>query len=143
MEPRTERVYIRMTPKEKRRLMKRAKRYSMTASNFARTLLVHSDDGFIRIVDVEPLRRTLSELTKQGTNLNQLMKFLNTNGVGSYDADRAQEALRRETKAFAQVANALIALREEMGRHGVVLIDDNNDAEALLHSQTNPSSPVE
>ena len=61
MESRTERVYIRMTPKEKRRLMKRAKRYGMTASDFARTLLIHSDDGFIRIVKIEPLRQALRE----------------------------------------------------------------------------------
>lgn len=140
METRTERVYVRMTPKEKRRLMKRAERYGMTASDFARTLLVHSDDGFIRIVDVEPLRKTLTELVKQGTNLNQLMKFLNTNGAGSYDSDRARQTLRKETKAFEQVANALIALREEMNKHGVILIVGNNDTEALSRSQINPSS---
>ena len=126
MESKTERVYIRMTPKEKQRLMKRAERYNMTASEFARALLVHSEDGFIHIVDVEPLRQTLRELVKHGTNLNQLMKFLNMNGASSYDSDRAQQTLRKETETFDQVANALIILREEMTKHGVVLSDGND-----------------
>jgi hypothetical protein len=75
MESKTERVFIRMTPREKQRLKKRAERYYMTTSEFARTLLVHSEDGFVRIVDVEPLKQAVHELAKQGTNLNQLMKF--------------------------------------------------------------------
>ena len=79
-----------MAPREKQRLMKQAGRCNMTASDFARTLLVHSDDGFIRIADVEPLRQTLRELARQGTNLDQLIKFLNTNGAHSYDSHSAR-----------------------------------------------------
>lgn len=124
MESRTERVYIRMTPKEKRRLMKRAKRYGMTASDFARTLLIHSDDGFIRIVKIEPLRQALRELVRQGTNLNQFMKYLNTNGADPYDSDMAQQVLRKETETFEQVANAIIMLRMEISEHGIILQDD-------------------
>lgn len=98
----------------------------MTASDFARVLLVHSDDSFIRIVDVEPLKQTLHNLLKQGTNLNQLMKNLNTNEVSSYTSDKAQQTLGGEAETFEQVANAIIALREEMAEHGVALSDGDD-----------------
>ena len=127
MESKTERVFIRMTPREKRRLKRRAERYHMTASEFARALLVHSEDGFVRIVDVEPLRQALHELAKQGTNLNQLIKFLNTNGADSYDSYRTRRALTKEIETFEQVANALAALRKEMSKHGVILSEDEDD----------------
>ena len=80
MESKAERVYIRMASKEKRRLIKRAECYNMTASDFVRTFLVHFEDGFIDIVDIEAIRRALRKLVGQGMSLNQLMKFLNTNG---------------------------------------------------------------
>lgn len=82
------------------RLMNRAEHYNMTASDFARTLFIHSDDGFIRIVDVEPVRQTFRELGRQGTNLNQLIKYLNTNGTSSFDSDRTKQTLRKETETF-------------------------------------------
>lgn len=62
MESKAERVFIRMAPKEKRRLIKRAECYNMTASDFVRTLLVHFEDGFIDIVDIEAIRWTLRKL---------------------------------------------------------------------------------
>lgn len=48
--------------------MNRAEHYNMTTSDFAHTLLVHSDDGFIRIADVESVRQILRKLVRQGTN---------------------------------------------------------------------------
>lgn len=128
MEPKTERFYIRMSRTEKQRLMKRAEHYHMTASDFARTLLLQSDDGFIRIVDITPFKNALYELSKQGTNLNQLMKFLNTHGAGSYDSYKTRQTLRKEAETFEQIANALIALRKEMAKHGVVLSDGDDSS---------------
>ncbi len=126
MEPKTERFYIRVSRTEKQRLMKRAEHYHMTASDFARTLLLQSDDGFIRIVEIAPFKNALYELTKQGTNLIQLMKFLNTHGAGSYDSHKTRQTLRKEVETFEQIANALIALRKEMAKHGVVLSDGDD-----------------
>ncbi len=127
MEPKSERIYIRVTATEKRLLKKRAEYYHMTASDFARTLLIHSEDGLVRIVNVEPFRQVLHELTKQGTNLNQLIKFLNTYGAHSYDSVITRSVLRKETEAFEQVANAVIALRKEMAEHGVVLSKEEDE----------------
>ena len=35
--------------------------------------------------DTEPLKKAAHELAKQGTNLNQFMKFLNTYGVNVFE----------------------------------------------------------
>ena len=79
------------------------------------------------IVDITPFKNALHELTKQGTNLNQLMKFLNTHGAGSYDSYKTRQTLRKEAETFEQIANALIALRKEMTKHGIVLSDGVDD----------------
>ena len=69
----------------------------------------------------------MHELAKQGANLNQLMKFLNTNGADSYDSYRTRRALTKEIETFEKVANALAALRKEMAKHGVILSEGEDD----------------
>lgn len=44
---------------------------------YARAVLT-SDDVSIKVIDTQPLKKAAHELAKQGTNLNQFMKFLNT-----------------------------------------------------------------
>ena len=69
---------IRVSEKEKTILLSKARKAGVSVSEFIRATSIHSDDSQIRIIDVKPLRDFLFELTKQGTNLNQFMKFLNT-----------------------------------------------------------------
>ncbi len=116
-------VLIRLSEREKRTLKRKAANYGMTVSEYARTLLIHSDDVTIKVIDTEPLKKTAHELAKQGTNLNQFMKFLNTYGIKVFDAGEAQRVLARE---------ALAALRREADRNNIqIRIDDfdNPDAE--------------
>mgnify|MGYP004609340403 CR=1 FL=1 len=62
------------------------------------------------------------------------MKYLNTNGASSYDSDRTRQVLKIATKMFEQVASVLIALREEMAKHGVALSDGDNGMKAQPYS---------
>ena len=64
-------VLIRLSEREKRTLKRKAANYGMTVSDYARTLLINSDDATIKVIDTEPLKKTAHELAKQGTNLNQ------------------------------------------------------------------------
>ena len=82
-------VLIRLSEREKRTLKRKAANYGMTVSEYARTLLIHSDDVTIKVIDTEPLKKTAHELAKQGTNLNQFMKFLNTYGIKVFDVGEA------------------------------------------------------
>ena len=69
-------VLIRLSEREKRTLKRKAANYGMTVSDYARTLLINSDDATIKVIDTEPLKKAAHGLAKQGTNLNQFMKFL-------------------------------------------------------------------
>lgn len=83
-----------MTEHEKEALKRKAAKNGMTVSEYARTLLANSDDATIRVIDTEPLRKAAHELAKQGTNLNQFMKFLNTYG-GRYSMREKHSASSR------------------------------------------------
>ena len=119
------------TEKERESIHRNAKRAGMKMGVYARAVLT-SDDVSIKVIDTEPLKKAAHELAKQGTNLNQFMKFLNTYGVKVFDAGEAQRVLAREVETFMEVAEALAALRREADRNNIqIRIDDfdNPDAE--------------
>lgn len=121
-------VLIRLSEREKRTLKRKAANYGMTVSEYARTLLIHSDDVTIKVIDTEPLKKTAHELAKQGTNLNQFMKFLNTYGVKMFDPEEAKRVLEKEVSTFSEIMEALAALRREADRNNVYLqIEDFNN----------------
>lgn len=115
------RVEVRMTEHEKEALKRKAAKNGMTVSEYARTLLANSDDATIRVIDTEPLRKAAHELAKQGTNLNQFMRFLNTYGSNALDHEEAKAVLGKEVAAFSEIMEALAALRREADRNNVHL----------------------
>ena len=108
------------TEKERESIRRNAKRAGMKMGEYARAVLT-SDDVSIKVIDTEPLRKAAHELAKQGTNLNQFMKFLNTYGIKVFDAGEAQRVLAREVETFMEVAEALAALRREADRNNIHL----------------------
>lgn len=128
MQKKEARVEVRMTDREKKTLKRKAAKYEMAVSEYARTLLIHSDDVTIKVIDTEPLKKAAHELAKQGTNLNQFMKFLNTYGVKVFDPDEAKRVLEKEVSTFSEIMEALAALRREADRNNVHLqIEDFNN----------------
>ena len=87
---------------------------------YARAVLT-SDDVSIKVIDTEPLKKAAHELAKQGTNLNQFMKFLNTYGVKVYDPGEAKRVLEKEVSSFSEIMEALAALRREANRNNIHL----------------------
>ena len=114
-------VLIRLSEREKRTLKRKAANYGMTVSDYARTLLINSDDATIKVIDTEPLKKAAHELAKQGTNLNQFMKFLNTYGANVFDPEEAKRVLEKEVSSFSEIMEALAALRREANRNNIHL----------------------
>ena len=108
------------TEKERESIRRNAKRAGMKMGVYARAVLT-SDDVSIKVIDTEPLKKAAHELAKQGTNLNQFMKFLNTYGIKVFDVGEAQRVLAREVETFMEVAEALAALRREADRNNIHL----------------------
>lgn len=118
------------TEKERESIRRNAKRAGMKMGEYARAVLT-SDDVSIKVIDTEPLKKAAHELAKQGTNLNQFMKFLNTYGIKVFDAGEAQRVLAREVETFMEVAEALAALRREADRNNIqIRIDDFDNPES-------------
>ena len=114
-------VLIRLSEREKRTLKRKAANYGMTVSDYARPRLINSDDATIKVIDTEPLKKAAHELAKQGTNLNQFMKFLNTYGVNVFDPEEAKLVLQKEVSSFSKLMEALAALRREADRNNIHL----------------------
>lgn len=114
-------VLIRLSEREKRTLKRKAANYGMTVSDYARTRLINSDDATIKVIDTQPLKKAAHELAKQGTNLNQFMKFLNTYGVKVFDPEEAKRVLEKEVSSFSEIMEALAALRREADRNNIHL----------------------
>lgn len=87
---------------------------------YARAVLT-SDDVSIKVIDTQPLKKAAHELAKQGTNLNQFMKFLNTYGVKVFDPGEAKRVLEKEVSSFSEIMEALAALRREANRNNIHL----------------------
>ena len=93
---------------------------------YARAVLT-SDDVSIKVIDTEPLKKAAHELAKQGTNLNQFMKFLNTYGVKVFDPGEAKRVLEKEVSSFSEIMEALAALRREANRNNIHLQIEDYD----------------
>lgn len=110
-------ILIRVTDKEREIIKRKAAKLGMTVSEYVRTALIHTDNLNITMIDVRPIEKIATELHKQGVNLNQLMKFLNTYGVDVYNADETFRVLTREGDMFLKVSDVLGQLCEEAARH--------------------------
>ena len=112
---------VRVTDKEREIIKRKAAKLGMTVSEYVRTALIHSDNLNVTMIDVEPVEKIATELHKQGVNLNQLMKFLNTYGVDAYNAEETFRVLTREGDMFLKVSDVLGQLCEEATRHKVYI----------------------
>ena len=123
LDNKTAEVHFRVTPRERDLLRKKAKRAHMSVSDYVRKMLIHGDCN-VTVISTDALDAIDLELTRRGTNLNQMMKFLNTYGERAYDADEVARVLDHEYEVHEQVRSALISLGHEAEAHHVV-IDTN------------------
>lgn len=114
-------ILIRVTGKEREIIKRKAAKLGMTVSEYVRTALIHSDNLNVTMIDVGPIEEIATELHKQGVNLNQLMKFLNTYGADAYNAEETFRILTREGDMFLKVSDVLGQLCEEATRHKVYI----------------------
>lgn len=119
------RIELRLSKHEKNLLLRKAQKSGMTVSDYVRQSLIHSRDGTINVIDTTPLRNAVFELTKQGVNLNQFMKFLNTYGVKAFNAERAIQVLSRECALLLAVEDALSALLREAEKGNVFIMKED------------------
>lgn len=114
-------IKVYVTERERDMLKRKSRKAGLTVSEYVRQTLIHSDGSKITLIDIEPLERALFEMHKQGVNLNELMKYLNTYKEDAREAG-AVDRLREElSAAYMNIMGAIIALREEASKHKVII----------------------
>lgn len=122
---RNRQIKLYLTERERNTLKRKAKKMGMTVSAYIRFAALESDNLQITVINTTPLEKLGYELTKQGVNLNQLMKFLNTYGADAYNEEEAKRMLSLEGEAFLKVLAALADLKGEAARHNVHILKMN------------------
>ena len=118
-EHRTVQKHFNVTPYEDTFIRTGARKAGMTQSRFMVDRILHTPMYYIG--DPDFFQKYFYELNKQGVNLNQLMKFLNTYGVDVYNAEETFRVLTREGDMFLKVSDVLGQLCEEATRHKVYI----------------------
>lgn len=127
-ENKTVRLELRLTPAEKKSFEKVAERQQMTLSAFMRFAARNVAAKEIVEIDMAPLRVAMYELRKQGTNLNQLMFFLNTHReqCSETDLENVNKVLSEQWNALRKLLNAFDTVKKKAG---VVLINEDINAQ--------------
>ena len=131
MDSRTKRFELRLNAHEKEVLKERAEKAGVSVSDLVRLALVYSDHLTIRTIDISTLRDLCYELTKQGTNLNQFMKFLNTYGGDAYNKSAAKQLIERNGDLLFRIGDAMTAFEHEAERSGILIIHPEEDEDDL------------
>lgn len=122
-------ILIRLTEAERSTLKQKASKADLSVSEYVRLALIYSKDATIRVIDTSPLRDALWELKKQGVNLNQLMKSLNTYGPGGFDSKEVKRILEMEAAVFWGVLESLASLREAAENEGINITYSEGEAQ--------------
>lgn len=131
MDSRTKRFELRLNEHEKEVLKERAAKAGVSVSDLVRLALVYSDRLMVRTIDISPLRNLYFELTKQGTNLNQYMRFLNTYGGDAYNKSAAKQLIERNGDLLFRIGDAMTAFEHEAERGGILIVHPTEDEDDL------------
>ena len=80
-------INVRLTAYERNRLRILAANAGLSMSEYIRQTAIYSKPPSPVEIDLDELVRFNFELRKQGANLNQLMRFLNTYGGAAYNVE--------------------------------------------------------
>lgn len=124
-------ILVRVSEEERNVLKQRAANAGVSVSDLVRLALVYSDRLTIQTIDISPLRDLCYELTKQGTNLNQFMKFLNTYGGDAYNKVAAKQLIEKIGGMILRIGDAMAAFEREAERGGILIIHPPEDEDDL------------
>lgn len=124
-------ILVRVSEEERNVLKQRAANAGVSVSDLVRLALVYSDRLTIQTIDISPLRDLCYELTKQGTNLNQFMKFLNTYGGDAYNKVAAKQLIEKIGGMILRIGDAMAAFEREAERGGILIVHPPEDEDDL------------
>lgn len=118
---RDKQIKVYVTEKERERLRRKARKHGMRVSDLVREGLIYSNDLKIVVIDFDRLNKAWYELHKQGVNLNEIARAMNTYGPGGCDRAALDRTLELQRDAILRMMSALISLRDEAEKHRVFI----------------------
>lgn len=131
------RFELRMTKAQRDKLRKKASEIDVTESDYLR-MYIDNENPKIVVFDSSDLHDIRWELNKQGNNLNQLVRQVNSNPIG-VDSDYVRDVLEQEQETMQSLYDLLDELKknanltldkrvfDEFGNR--ICVDDDYDGE--------------
>jgi hypothetical protein len=103
-------VTLRLSEDEYLRLQQNAKTLGVSNSELIRRTAIYGEKVSPTIIDMDPIRKMLSELSHEGGNLNQLAHEINIYGV----SPKMEKAINDEIEAHQKTRQALVKLIDDI-----------------------------
>ena len=92
---------VRLTDKERERIVKQAQRAKMNLTDFIVAATCHP-----LIIVPEDLKPAVAEMNRMGNNINQIARKINSGAVRSYNFDEVLEKQNEIIVLLQEIANA-------------------------------------
>lgn len=125
----TQQFNLRLSKNDKDKITELSKKFNLSKSDFIR-YAIHSLDKRETIeVDVSPLRTMAYELRKQGTNLNQMMYYLNSHSrtCTKDDLESIRNTLKHQEQTLDQVESVYNVYTKKEQLNEAILLNKHLD----------------
>lgn len=110
---RTAHINVRMTDGERATIAARSSSFGMPPSTFMREAALRIGERPVKIADEATLRQMLTEMKRQGNNLNQAQRAINKYGVDGQTAHQLSEAVSLIARTASQLSDLLSKAKEQ------------------------------
>lgn len=109
----TAHINVRMTDKERATIVARSSSCNLAPSAFMRESALHIGEKPVRVADEAILRQMLTEMKRQGNNLNQAVRAVNKYGIDGQTSRQLSEAVGLVARTASELSNLLSKTREQ------------------------------
>ncbi len=111
---RTAHINVRMTDGERAAIVARSSSYGMSPSTFMREAALNIGQEPVKIADEATLRQMLVEMKRQGNNLNQAVRSINTYGIGQQTAIQLANTVQLISNTAFELSTLLSKTKERL-----------------------------
>lgn len=122
-----ERVHIRLTERERKALLRNAKKRNMSVSAYVRAQCIYSLDNKLPVIDTAPIGNAVSELHEIGISFNRLVANFGKHGPNGYNSKHANLVMDEIGNAVSKVQSGLQAMIEDAAQHGLQLRTERDE----------------
>ena len=109
----TAHINVRMTEEERAAIVARSSSFGMAPSAYMREAALHIGEKPVMVADEAILRQTLTEMKRQGNNLNQVARAVNRYGIDEQTARKLSEAVGLVARSASELSDLLSKTKEQ------------------------------